>query len=96
MKLIYKQEVMAINRVVSIIMILIQVAIYIHELEDEIAIREIPGKNSETEYFNAEGSVVNGIEFDWKTILTKYFELTFNTSISHGKDKTLILNTPLS
>lgn len=66
----------------------LQVSLYYLELRKEITRRQVPGETT-TEYFNAPGRNMYGIEAEWKSILTPSLEMMLNASYSNGEDKTL-------
>ena len=65
----------------------LQVTLYYLELRKEITRR--PAGGTATEYFNAPGRNMYGIEAEWKSILNQSFEMTLNASYSDGEDKTI-------
>lgn len=65
----------------------LQVALFWLNLEDEITRR--PAAGTSTEYFNAPGREIYGIEASWLTLLNESTDLSLNASYMDGKDKTL-------
>ncbi len=65
----------------------LQVTLYYLELKNEITRR--PAGGGATEYFNAPGRSMYGIEAEWKSILSQSFEMILNASYSDGEDKTI-------
>ena len=66
----------------------LQVAIYKIDLEDEI-LRFPSTTTPATVYLNGEGKEMQGIEFEWRSILSENFELILNASYVDGEDKSL-------
>jgi len=64
----------------------LQVTLYYLRLTDEITRRPIPGGTT-TEYFNADGRDMYGIEAEWKSILSQGLEMILNASYCNGEDK---------
>jgi len=75
----------------------LQVSLYYLELRDEITRRpcinipDFPCENDPqaTQYFNAPGRNMYGIEAELKSILTQNLEMMLNASYSDGEDKTI-------
>jgi len=66
----------------------VQITLYTLRLEDEIF--RVPATvGLGTEYINAAGKKSTGLEFEWKSIINKKYELIFNSSHLQGKDKSL-------
>jgi iron complex outermembrane receptor protein len=63
----------------------LQVTLYYLELRKEITRR--PASGTATEYFNAPGRDMYGIEAELKSILSEKFEMMLNASYSAGEDK---------
>lgn len=59
----------------------IQIATYWLDLSDEISRR---GRTGGTEYYNADGREMYGIEFQWDSMLNNNWSLMFNTSYVDG------------
>ena len=66
----------------------LQVAVYKIDLEDEILRVPSPTPPA-TEYINGDGKEMQGIEIEWRSILSDKFELILNASYVDGKDKSL-------
>ncbi len=65
----------------------LQIALFWLTLEDEITRR--PAAGTSTEYFNAPGREIYGIETSWLTLLNETTDFSLNASYLTGKDKTL-------
>ena len=66
----------------------LQVAVYMLDLEDEI-LRFPSATSPATEYVNGAGKEMQGVEVEWRSILTDKFELILNASYVDGEDKSL-------
>ncbi len=64
----------------------LQLTLFYLQLRKEITRR--PASGTATEYFNAPGRDMYGIEAEWKSILNQNFELMLNAAYSNGQDKT--------
>jgi len=64
----------------------LDITLYWLNLADEIT-RRPTGNNSETEYYNAPGRKIHGIEIEYKSILTPKSRIDINTSYKDGKEK---------
>ncbi len=64
----------------------LQVTLYYLELRNEITRQ--PASGGATEYFNAPGKDMYGIEAEWKSIINPSLEMILNASYSNGEDKT--------
>ena len=67
----------------------LQLVAYTLKLEDEILRFPAPAPSPATVYENGAGKEMNGIEFEWKSILSNEFELILNAAYVDGKDKSL-------
>jgi len=65
-----------------------QLTLYFLELDKEITRRPVPTTTA-TEYYNAPGRDMYGVEAEWQSIINQSFEILFNASYSNGEDKTL-------
>ena len=66
----------------------LQIALYQLDLEDEI-LRFPSSTTPATEYVNGDGKEMQGIELEWRSILSDKFELILNASYVDGEDKSL-------
>lgn len=67
----------------------VQFVIYSLNLEDEILRFPEPFPSTAAIYRNGEGKEMTGIEAEWKSIISKQFELIFNAAYVDGEDKSL-------
>lgn len=67
----------------------LQLTAYKLKLEDEILRFPAPSPSPATVYENGAGKMMSGLEFEWKSILSKQLELIVNAAYVDGKDKSL-------
>ncbi len=65
----------------------VQVTLYFLQLDKEITRRPLPSSTT-TEYYNAPGRDMYGIEAEWQSIINQNVEFSLNASYSDGEDKT--------
>jgi len=67
----------------------IQAVLYNLDLEDEIIRFPEPSPSTATNYVNAAGKEMTGLELEWKSILSNKLELIANAAFVDGEDKSL-------
>lgn len=67
----------------------LQLTAYTLNLEDEILRAPLPAPSQATAYENGAGKKMNGLEIEWKSILSKQLELIINAAYVDGEDKSL-------
>lgn len=67
----------------------LQLTAYTLNLEDEILRVPLPAPSQATVYENGAGKKMNGLEIEWKSILSKQLELIINAAYVDGEDKSL-------
>jgi iron complex outermembrane receptor protein len=67
----------------------IQLALFALELEDEILRFPLPAPSPAAEYGNGAGKQMQGIEVEWKSIVSDKLQLILNASYVDGEDKSL-------
>jgi len=70
----------------------IQLALFTLDLDDEILRFPQPAPSQAAEYRNGAGREMQGIEVEWKSIITDKLQLILNASYVDGKDKSLKQN----
>lgn len=66
----------------------LQIALYQLHLKNEITRRPSIASPPASEYYNAEGRIMHGVEFDWKSIVSDKLELILNSAYMTGEDET--------
>jgi|GEM_PF-2748756 len=66
----------------------LQLTLFHVNLDDEI-LRQPVANSIATEYVNAAGKTMYGLEFEWRSILHNNFEMIFNGSLTQGEDDSL-------
>jgi len=67
----------------------LQLSAYTLNLEDEILRFPLPAPSPATVYDNGAGKKMNGLEIEWKSIISKQLELIINAAYVDGEDKSL-------
>ena len=67
----------------------LQITLFSLSFENEILRAPLPAPSNAAEYINGAGKDMNGIEVEWKSLLTNKLELIANTSYTTGEDNSL-------